>query len=55
MQCEIAGISFDAPADNKAFAEKFDFPFPLLSDVDREVASRYGALRPADECRLRRS
>ena len=44
--CEIAGISFDAPEDNKAFAEKFGFPFRLLSDVDRRVGEAYGATRP---------
>lgn len=49
MRCEIVGISFDAPADNLAFAEKFDFPFLLLSDVDRQVGEQYGALRPADD------
>ena len=43
--CEIAGISFDAPADNKAFAEKYDFPFRLLSDVDRSVGEAYGVKR----------
>ena len=48
MQCEIAGISFDAPADNKAFADKYDFPFRLLSDVDRTVGARYDAARPPD-------
>src|SRR4051812_36964940 len=44
-QCVIAGISFDAPAANKAFAEKYDFPFPLLSDKDRAVGEQYGAKR----------
>ena len=44
-QCVIAGISFDAPAANKAFAEKFDFPFVLLSDEDRSVGEQYGARR----------
>ena len=28
---------------NAAFARKFDFKFPLLCDVDREVALAYGA------------
>ena len=44
-QCEIAGISFDAPEANKAFAEKFEFPFRLLSDVDHAVGERYGTRR----------
>ena len=37
------GISFDEPAENKKFAEKFHFPFRLLSDTDRKVGMAYGA------------
>ena len=48
-QCEIAGISFDAPADNKAFADKHQFPFRLLSDVDRSVGALYGAKKADDQ------
>jgi thioredoxin-dependent peroxiredoxin len=40
---EILGISFDKPEDNKAFVEKFQFPYPLLSDTDRKVAVAFGA------------
>jgi thioredoxin-dependent peroxiredoxin len=29
--------------DNAAFARKFDFPFPLLCDVKREIGLAYGA------------
>jgi len=39
----ILGASFDTPADNAAFAQKFSFPFPLLSDPDRSLALAYGA------------
>jgi len=39
----IFGISFDSQKDNKAFAEKFGFNFPLLSDTDRKVGLAYGA------------
>jgi len=28
---------------NKAFKEKFDFPFPLLCDTDKSVSIAYGA------------
>ena len=28
---------------NAAFAKKFDFPFPLLCDVEREIGMAYGA------------
>ncbi len=39
----VLGISFDSPEENKAFAEKFDFKYPLLCDVSREVGIAYGA------------
>ena len=39
----VLGISFDSVEDNRAFAEKFDFPFRLLCDVDRSVGIAYGA------------
>lgn len=38
----IVGISPDAPAKQKKFAGKYDLPFPLLSDVEHEVAEKYG-------------
>jgi len=41
-------VSFDTPEENKAFKEKFEFPFPLLSDVDHTVGNLYGAARPPD-------
>ena len=43
------GISFDTPADNKAFAEAQGFPYRLLSDPDHQVGAAYQALRPADD------
>jgi peroxiredoxin Q/BCP len=39
----IIGASFDSPADNKKFAEKFSFNFPLISDTDRTIGTAYGA------------
>ena len=39
----VLGISFDSVEENRAFAEKFDFPFGLLCDVDRSVGIAYGA------------
>ncbi len=39
----MLGISFDSVEENKAFAEKFDYPFRLLSDGDRAVGMAYGA------------
>jgi peroxiredoxin Q/BCP len=37
------GVSFDTPEANKAFAEKYGFPYRLLCDVDRKVGVAYGA------------
>lgn len=42
----IYGVSFDTQAENKAFAEKFSFNFPLLCDTERKMGLAYGA---ADE------
>jgi len=39
----IVGISPDPPPANAAFAQRYGLRFPLLSDPDHEVASRYGA------------
>lgn len=35
--CEIFGISFDTPEENKHFAECESFPYKLLSDADRKI------------------
>ena len=39
----ILGVSFDTPADNKKFAEKNHFSFPLICDTDRKIGTAYGA------------
>jgi len=36
-------VSFDSPAANRKFAEKYDFNFPLLCDTDRTMGLAYGA------------
>ena len=40
---EVLGISFDSVEENRAFAEKFDYPFRLLCDTERTVGMAYGA------------
>ena len=45
----IYGVSLDGVEDNRAFAEKFSFPYPLLCDVDREIALAYGAVKSKDD------
>ena len=39
----IVGVSFDAVADNGAFAEKYGFPYQLLCDTDQSMSRAYGA------------
>jgi len=46
---QIFGVSLDNEADNKAFAEKFSFPYPLLCDVNREIALAYHAVKSVEE------
>lgn len=39
----ILGISPDGQASHKKFQEKYDLPFPLLSDENKETIKAYGA------------
>ena len=39
----ILGVSFDTVQENRQFAEKFSFPYPLLSDPTRAMGVQYGA------------
>jgi peroxiredoxin Q/BCP len=39
----VVGVSFDAPDENAAFARKYEFGFPLLSDTTRSLALALGA------------
>lgn len=39
----MLGASFDSVEDNRAFAEKYGFPFLLLSDPTRAMGVAYGA------------
>ena len=46
---KIFGVSLDNENDNKAFAQKFSFPYPLLCDVNREVALSYHAVNSKED------
>jgi peroxiredoxin Q/BCP len=46
---QIFGVSLDNELDNKAFAEKFSFPYPLLCDVNRKIALSYHAIKNTEE------
>jgi len=50
----ILGVSFDTAAENRAFAEKFSFNFPLLSDTTREMGIAYGAAASATAANAQR-
>lgn len=40
------GVSYDSPADNGAFRDKFSFPYDLLSDEGGAVSIAYGVSEP---------
>lgn len=45
----ILGASFDTVEENRAFADAQEFPFRLLSDVDRSVGAAYEVVRDPDD------
>lgn len=42
---EVVGLSPDTPKALSKFKEKFGLNFPLLSDIDKEVAELYGVVK----------
>lgn len=40
---KIIGVSADTVKSHKKFAEKFNLPFPLIPDTEKEVIKAYGA------------
>jgi len=48
LDCVVFGASFDDVESNHAFATAQQFPFRLLSDVDRTVGRQYQAARNSD-------
>ncbi len=40
------GLSYDSPEANKAFREKFSFPYDLLTDADGNISIAYGVSEP---------
>jgi thioredoxin-dependent peroxiredoxin len=47
-------VSFDTQHDNKAFADKFGFQFPLVCDTSRQIGVAYGAADSAQAPTARR-
>ena len=40
------GVNPASVDSHKKYVDKFKFPFPLLSDPDKAIATAYGALKP---------
>lgn len=38
----IVGVSADNEAKHTKFVEKYNLPFPLIADVDKEIIQQYG-------------
>jgi len=43
---QIVGISPDTPKSHAKFKQKYQLPFPLLADENREVSNLYGVWGP---------
>jgi len=43
----ILGASFDSPEENRAFKDKFNFPYDLLCDTGKSMGIAYGAAADA--------
>jgi peroxiredoxin Q/BCP len=54
LDCVVLGASFDEPAENRAFAERYRLPFRLLTDRDRTTAISFGAADDASAGHPRR-
>jgi len=47
----VVGVSVDDCPAQKAFAQKYSLPFPLVADSAKKVASAYGVLGPRGSAR----
>jgi peroxiredoxin Q/BCP len=41
----VLGISPDKPSAQKKFKDKYDLPYSLLADVDKEAAKKFDVLK----------
>jgi peroxiredoxin Q/BCP len=41
----MLGVSADTPAKQKKFKEKYDLPYSLLADVDKQMCTAYGVMK----------
>ena len=44
LGAKVVGVSINDGKSHAEFAKKYSLPFPLLSDKDGLIASKYGAL-----------
>ena len=42
----LLGVSADSQKKQRNFSEKFEFPFPLLADEDKQVIEAFGVWGP---------
>jgi peroxiredoxin Q/BCP len=43
---EVLGVSADTERKQKNFSDKFNFPYPLLADTDKQVIKTFGVWGP---------
>ncbi len=43
---ELLGVSADSQRKHQNFIKKFDLPFPLLADTEKDVIQKYGVWGP---------
>jgi len=43
---KVVGVSPDSQASHQKFIAKFELPFPLISDTDKDIIKAYGAWGP---------
>ncbi len=41
----MLGVSADTPEKQKKFKEKYDLPFTLLADTEKEVSNQFGVIK----------
>lgn len=39
---EVLGVSIDSQASHRKFADKYDLPFRLVADTDKQIVEAYG-------------
>ena len=45
MGAEIVGVSLDSITSHDKFTTKYNLPFPLISDKDKQIANAFGVLK----------